>query len=1009
MIESDQLDRYAQKKHSWLLKKDASVDSANQIIAELKLSKNFNAAWNSIDPRILQPLSQSEQVKLAQYLDSQVQANGDTQEVGPKQYLCWAPDTPLEIGMAYHAAEKAAEHQNTTPNQANQFLNEPKWSNVASDNLNHSNQGDAVRITWSIVPDGTLVPGDSNNTGPSDFRSWISNIYGGSSTGLAEQQPWFPLIQEAFDLLQDECGITFIYEPNDDKRTMSPSSPGALGVRGDIRIGANYIDGPSDVLAFAYAPNYGDIVFDSADSFFSNTSNNSLGLVNVMAHELGHAIGLAHVCPVNQTKLMEPFVNSSFRGPQFDETYSLQRQYGDPEETAGNSTNNNIARLATPLNLVDDERKFIQWLSIDGASDVDYYSFTTLAFQKLGVILSPLRSSYLEGEQNPLGCTNGTIFSPSDRQNLGFEIIDSNRTTVLTTVDTNSAGNGENLINFEFQTAGRYYIRVFGDGVDLAQLYSLSITIGGAPPSPLVRFGSDTIVSESGSVKNGYPDPGETISVDLSLVNLGSLASSNLKATLSPPEGITLSSNEINFDDPGPGDSSTQNLHIMFGEICGQVFNIPATIEDDSGVQSQFTLSYQVGLLEEGDAYREDFDLTTALPDGWSQSVEEEGEAWRIVSDEDWSAPNSVFSPGASTVGSATLTSQALELGSAGNVLKFVISYDLENFFDGAVLEASLSRGEWFDLPTHPDVEVESGGYSGSIFGGSPNPLKGRSSWTGNSGGFRQNEFALPDNWGDQEIRFRWIVGHDSGTARDGIYLDRIILERQLGICEKHRPFVNLTALGAKDLQEGNPETYTILTASLELPIAKPLFIPLSISGSAEADDFSGNLNLLIPAGATSASVTLLAIADESTEGAETLTIFLPDDAESFAAAEGSSRTFSIVESIGYEAWTQEFFPEGTTPEADSDLDGWSNLEEYFLGTTPADPSSRRNLTLNLIEGILEIPFADLPERTDGEIGIQLSSDLETWTDTTVDRSENSLRVTPAAGQHYLRLTFTLN
>lgn len=1009
-VESHQLDRYAALQHSWIKERDPQAIAADQIIAELKRSQNFNTAWESIDPRILKPLSQFERVKLAQYLNSQIQPSGDTQEIGPKQYLCWSPDTPLEIGMAYHAAEKAAVRQNTTPNEANQFLNEPKWSNVASDFLDHSNQGDAVRITWSIVPDGTIVPGGSSDAGPSNFRSWIRGIYGGSSTGSADQQPWFPLIQEAFDLIEDECGITFIYEPNDDSRAMSPSNPGALGVRGDIRIGANFIDGPSNTLAFAYAPNYGDIVFDSADTFYSNTSNNSLGLVNVMAHELGHAIGLAHVCPVNQTKLMEPFVNTSFRGPQYDETYSLQHQYGDPEETLGNnSTNNNIARLATPLNLVDDQRKFLEWLSIDGENDVDYYSFSTLEFQKLRVVLSPHHSSYLEGEQTNLGCTNGTTFFPSNRQNLGFQIIGSDRTTILTTINATPAGSGENLINFEFEAAGRYYIRVFGDGSNLAQLYSLSITIGGAPPSPLLRFGSDTIVAESGSVKNGYPDPGETISVDLSLVNLGTLISSNLKATFSPPEEVTLSATELNFDDPGPGDASTQNIHIMFDETCGQVYNIPVTIEDDSGEQSQFTLSYQVGLLEEGDPYREDFDLASTLPDGWSQSVDGTGEDWRIVSDKDWSAPNSVFSPGVSSVGTATLTSTAFELGSAGNVLKFVLSYNLEGFFDGAVLEASLSGGEWFDLPTHPEVDIEIGGYTDSIFDGSPNPLSGRSSWSGNSGGFKRSEFNLPDTWGDQEIRFRWIVGHDSGTAGDGIYLDRIILERQLGICEKHRPSVNITALGSKNLQEGNPESSTILTASIELPIAKPLLIPLSTSGSAEANDFSGNLNLLIPVGQKSASVILLATADEATEGPETLTIFVPDGAENFTAAEGSSRTFSIVETVGYEAWAQEFLPEGTTLEDDSDLDGWSNLEEYFLGTTPTDPTSKRNFTLSLIDGILEVPFADLPEREDGEVGIQLSPDLENWADATVDRSQNSLRVTPAAGQRYLRLTFSLN
>ena len=70
-----------------------------------------------------------------------------------------------------------------------------------------------------------------------------------------------------------------------------------------------YITGNFGILAYNFFPNSGDMVIDVPDSFYNNTSNNSLGLRNTLAHEHGHGLGLSHVCPVNQTKLMEPFIS----------------------------------------------------------------------------------------------------------------------------------------------------------------------------------------------------------------------------------------------------------------------------------------------------------------------------------------------------------------------------------------------------------------------------------------------------------------------------------------------------------------------------------------------------------------------------------------------------------------------------------------------------------------------------------------------------------------------------
>ena len=63
-------------------------------------------------------------------------------------------------------------------------------------------------------------------------------------------------------------------------------------------------------------------------------------------HEHGHGLGMEHVCPLLGARLMEPFINLSFDGPQHDEIRGGQRRYGDIFEP------NNSAGAAADLGMV---------------------------------------------------------------------------------------------------------------------------------------------------------------------------------------------------------------------------------------------------------------------------------------------------------------------------------------------------------------------------------------------------------------------------------------------------------------------------------------------------------------------------------------------------------------------------------------------------------------------------------------------------------------------------------
>jgi len=354
---------------------------------------------------------------------------------------CWSQDTPREIVQAYLMAEQKIMAAGDFSVQALQVASH--WSRTATDGAEQNTQGQPVTLTWSVVPDGTPITasatGESSET--SSLRARMAAIYGGSAAGNPADQPWFPVFQAVFDNLAAISGLRFVYEPNDDGVTIdgftSNTDWGLVGTRGDIRLSGHSIDGNSRILAYAYYPDNGDVVIDTNDSYLADTSNDSIRLRNIVEHEIGHALGLPHVCPVNQTKLMEPFINLGFRGCQFDETYSHQRNYGDPLEVHDAVRNNDSAANATPLALTAGAQSSWQWLSIDDNSDIDLYSFAATDTQQLTVRIipsdpilpaDPVNDTYLEGAQNSNGtCSAGTDFDPTNQHDLVLDLIGTKR------------------------------------------------------------------------------------------------------------------------------------------------------------------------------------------------------------------------------------------------------------------------------------------------------------------------------------------------------------------------------------------------------------------------------------------------------------------------------------------------------------------------------------------------------------------------------------------------------
>lgn len=434
---------------------------------------------------------------LSRQLDERCQRDGF-----PQPQLCFAPGTPDDVIAQYLG--------NVTP----RFFQVARWSVTATDGSTGS-EGDPITLTYSFPPDGTTIPdiGVGFPPGTNALQARLNGLYG-------SQAVWQPIFAQIFARWSEVSGITYVYEPNDDGAPVH-NSPGVLGVRGDLRISGEFLDGNSNVLAYNNFPDDGDMVIDSADNFFDDTSNNSLRLRNIVAHEHGHGIGELHVCPLNETRLMEPIATTAFDGPQHDDIRNAQGHYGDPNEPDNSPAQaTDIGMFAIPSSqtfglLGPPAISNGATLSIDANGEQDYFRLSVASPAALSVTVIPVGTNY---EDSPQDCTNpgnayccsGTFTNSLAIADLAVQVIDSNGLTVLDTAASTPAGSVETLSDVILDGAGDYYVRVYEtNSPDQPQLYRLIVATDTVPYLPV------TISLPSGAPSELVPGQATTFDVEV--------------------------------------------------------------------------------------------------------------------------------------------------------------------------------------------------------------------------------------------------------------------------------------------------------------------------------------------------------------------------------------------------------------------------------------------------------------------------------------------------------------
>jgi hypothetical protein len=383
---------------------------------------------------------------------------------------------------------------------------------------------------------------------------------------------------------------------------------------------------------------------------------------------------------------------------------------------------------------------------------------------------------------------------------LAIDPQDSNSIYAATEIGVYHSGDGG--ANWMPYGTGLPRVAVFDVKISNVQRYLRAATHGrgiweiGIPGRqlPVLRNGGATIADEGCEPANGVIDPGEDVTVNFGVTNIGPGPTNNLVVTLLPTGGVTFPSGPENYQ-VASGATGFGSFHFSNNANCGDTITLTFHLQDGDLDLGNVSIPFTLGvLMNSAPSFTENFDGVTApaLPAGWttarSSVAANTAALWITSTTTPDTAANSAFGAGGTVASDSTLTSPVIPIPNAPAFgtnpavrLTFRNNYNTEAGFDGGRLEISINGGPFVEVIAAGGSFVE-GGYNGSI-GATDNLFAGQPAWTGSSGGYITTTVNLPPASYGQNAQLRWHTAYDTGTNPGGMRIDTISIYASTRVC----------------------------------------------------------------------------------------------------------------------------------------------------------------------------------------------------------------------------------
>ena len=427
---------------------------------------------------------------------------------------------------------------------------------------------------------------------------------------------------------------------------------------------------------------------------------------------------------------------------------------------------------------------------------------------------------------------------------------------------------------------------------------SLVVTDGGTATftgcligTPLIKSsGAPAITAENYVPVNNAADPGETLTVNLPVVNIGGGDTTNLMATLQATGGVTLPSAPQAYGIVAAGGmAKTQPFTFTASGSCGGLVTLTLALTDGATNLGNITYTMNLGTRAVS-SLPESFDNVTApaLPNGWTTSATGVEAPWTTSSTGASSAPNTALTGDATNIGDSGLITPVFTVPAAGAQLSFKNLYNMETGsatgYDGMVLEYSLNGGAFTDITTGGNAFI-AGGYTKTISSSYSNPIAGRQAWSGLSGGtaaaptFITSTINLPASTNGQPVQLKWRAATDDGFAASGaagVRVDDVTITNNNATCSiapggNTNPTVS--TLGGQSVNEdGVLGPVNVTVGDAETPTAS-LVLTASSNNTALVPNNAANITL----GGSGATRTVQVTPVANASGTATITLTVTD------------------------------------------------------------------------------------------------------------------------------------
>jgi hypothetical protein len=384
----------------------------------------------------------------------------------------------------------------------------------------------------------------------------------------------------------------------------------------------------------------------------------------------------------------------------------------------------------------------------------------------------------------PTGVLTGIVTDALSSVPIANAQVTAQSSSITANATTNAAGQ----YTFPNILSGTYTVTASATGFLDVAATGVIVNKGGTTiqnfsltPIALLNVAAVT-TSDAGGNNNGIVDPGEVIRLNIGLRNDGALTATTVSGLVALTSGAaTVSTPSAAYANIAPAATVTNTSPYVFqvnpAQVCGQPLTFVFTTTYNSGQTINYAFSVPIGAPNTTPQNFQNFDGVTvpALPAGWTSTASGAQSPWVTQNATSDSPPNNAFSPDPAAVGVNELVTPIFTPTLSTARIVFRNNYNLENTYDGGVLEISIGGAGFVDILA-AGGSFSTGGYNGTLSTSWANPLGGRSAWTGNSGGYITTTVNLPASAAGQAVRLRWRVGSDSSIAGTGQRVDTIQL-----------------------------------------------------------------------------------------------------------------------------------------------------------------------------------------------------------------------------------------